>query len=126
VLILRYIFNKRQNKDQNTLLNMVPLLDIIPLNVLNRSYRSKNRSTSSATIIVIKIAKYLKNFIYLLVITRIALATSLVLILVGGKPIIKSIINSNIGPYRIGSTNNSLYRRYLGIYTLWYVLYLNI
>jgi len=118
VLILYRIFNKRQNEDQNALLNTVPLLDIIPLGVPNRSHRSKNRSTSSAAIIVIKIAKYPKNFIYLLIITRIALATSPVFVLVGGKPIIKSIINSNIGPYRIGSTNNSLYRRYLGIYTL--------
>jgi hypothetical protein len=94
--------------------------------VLNKSYCSKNRSASSAAVIVIMTAKYPKNFVYLLTITRIALATSLVLILVGGKPIIKSIINSNIGPYRIGSTNNSLYRRYLDIYTLWYVLHLNI
>ena len=84
----------------------------------NKSHRSKNRSTSSATVIVIIIVKYPKNFIYLLTITRIALATSLVLILVGGKPIIKSIINSNIGPYGIGSINNSPYRRYLDIYTL--------
>ena len=97
---------------------MVPLLDIIPLNVLNKSYRSKNRSASSATIIIIIIVKYPRNFIYLLIITKIVLATSLVLILVGGKPIIKSIINSNIGPYRIGSTNNSLYRRCLDIYIL--------
>jgi hypothetical protein len=97
---------------------MVPLLDIIPLSVLNKSYRSKNRSTSSTTVIVIITVKYPKNFIYLLTITRIVLATSLVLILVGGKPIIKSIVNSNIGPYRIGSTNNLLYRRYLDIYTL--------
>jgi len=89
---------------------MVPLLDIIPLNVLNKSYRSKNRSTSSTTVIVIITVKYPKNFIYLLTITNIALVTSLVLILVGSKPIIKSIINSNIGPYRIGSINNSLYR----------------
>ena len=44
----------------------------------------------------------------------IALVTSLVLILIGGKP----IINSNIGPYRIGSTNNLPYRRCLDIYTL--------
>ena len=44
-------------------------------------------------------------------ITRIALVTSPILILVGGKPIIKSNINSNIGPYGIDSTNNSLYRR---------------
>jgi len=97
---------------------MVPLLDIIPLNVLNKSHRFKNRSTSSAAIIIIIIAKYPKNFIYLLTITKIVLATSLVLILVRGKPIIKSIINSNIGPYRIGSTNNLLYRQYLDIYTL--------
>ena len=85
---------------------MVPLLDIIPLNMLNKSHYFKNRSTSSTTIIIIIIAKYPKNFIYLLTITRIVLATSLVLILVGGKPIIKSIINFNIGPYGIGSTNN--------------------
>jgi len=87
---------------------MVPLLDTIPLNVLNKSHRSKNRSASSAAIIIIITAKYPKNFIYLSTITRIALATSPILILVGGKPIIKSIINSNIGPYGIGSTNNSL------------------
>jgi NAD/NADP transhydrogenase beta subunit len=86
--------------------------------MLNKSYRSKNRSASSTAVIIIIIVKYPKNFIYLLIITRIALVTSLVLILVGGKPIIKSIINSNIGPYRIGSTNNSPYRQYLDIYTL--------
>ena len=86
--------------------------------MLNKSHRSKNRSASSTIIIIIIIAKYPKNFIYLLTITRIALVTSLVLILVGGKPIIKSIINSNIGPYRIGSTNNLLYRQYLDIYIL--------
>jgi hypothetical protein len=91
---------------------------MIPLGVLNKSHRSKNRSASSTTVIIVIIVKYPKNFIYLLIITRIALATSPVLILVGGKPIIKSIINSNIGPYRIGSTNNSLYRRCLDIYTL--------
>ena len=51
-------------------------------------------------------------------ITKIALVTSLVFILVGGKPIIKSIVNSNIGPYGIGSTNNLPYRRCLDIYTL--------
>jgi len=96
----------------------MPLLDIIPLSVPNKSHRSKNRSASSATIIIIIIAKYLKNFIYLLTITKIVLATSPVLILVGGKPIIKSIVNSNIGPYGIGSTNNSPYRRYLDIYIL--------
>jgi hypothetical protein len=79
---------------------------MIPLSILNKSHYSKNRSASSTTIIVIIIVKYPKNFIYLLTITRIVLVTSLVLILVGGKPIIKSIINSNIGPYRIGSTNN--------------------
>jgi len=97
---------------------MVPLLDIIPLSVLNKSYCFKNRSASSAAVIIIIIAKYPKNFVYLLMITRIALATSPVLILVGGKPIIKSIINSNMGPYKIGSTNNSLYRQCLDIYTL--------
>ena len=97
---------------------MVPLLDIIPLSIPNKSYCFKNRSTSSATIIVIITVKYPKNFVYLLIITRIVLATSLVLILVGGKPIIKSIINSNMGPYGIGSTNNLLYRRCLDIYTL--------
>ena len=86
--------------------------------MLNKSYRSKNRSTSSTTIIVIIIVKYPKNFLYLLIITKIVLVTSLALILVGGKPIIKSIINSNIGPYRIGSTNNSLYRQCLDIYIL--------
>ena len=86
--------------------------------MLNKSYYSKNRSTSSTTIIVIIIVKYPKNFIYLLTITRIALVTSLALILARGKPIIKYIINSNIGPYRIESTNNSLYRQYLDIYTL--------
>ena len=90
------------------LLNTVPLLDTIPLSVLNKSHRSKNRSASSATMIVIIIAKYPKNFIYLLIITRIALVISSILILVGGKPIIKSIINSNIGPCGIGSTNKLL------------------
>jgi len=97
---------------------MVPLLDTIPLSVLNKSYRSKNRSASVATIIIIIIVKYFKNFIYLLIITKIALVTSLVLILVGGKPIIKSIVNFNIGPCGIGSTNNLLYRQYLNIYIL--------
>jgi len=87
---------------------MVPLLDIIPLSVLNKSHRFKNRSASSAAIIVIIIVKYPKNFVYLLIITRIALVTFSILILVGGKPIIRSIINFNIGPYRIGSTNNLL------------------
>jgi len=97
---------------------MVPLLDIIPLSVPNKSYCSKNKSASSTTVIVIIIVKYSKNFIYLLTITRIVLVTSPVLILVGGKPIIKSIINSNIGPCGIGSTNNSPYRQCLDIYTL--------
>ena len=97
---------------------MVPLLDIIPLNMLNKSYYSKNRSASSAAVIIIITVKYPKNFIYLLTITRIVLATFLVLILVRGKPIIKSIINSNIGPCKIGSTNNLLYRQCLDIYTL--------
>ena len=78
--------------------------------MLNKSHYSKNKSTSFAAVIVIIIAKYFKNFVYLLTIIKIALATSLVLILAGGKPIIKSIINSNIGPYRIKSTNNLPYR----------------
>jgi NAD/NADP transhydrogenase beta subunit len=86
--------------------------------MLNKSHYSKNRSTISATVIIIITAKYSKNFIYLLIITRIALITSLVLILAGGKPIIKSIINSNIGPCGIGSTNNLLYRQCLDICTL--------
>ena len=94
--------------------------------MLNKSHYSKNRSANSAAVIIIITAKYPKHFIYLLTITKIVLVTSLVFILVGGKPIIKSIINSNMGPYRIGSTNNWLYRRCLDIYTLWHVLYLNI
>ena len=89
---------------------MVLLSNTIPLNILNESHHSKNRSASSATVIVVITVKYFKNFIYLLIIIRIVLAISLVLILVGGKPVIKSIINSNIGPYGIGSTNNLLYR----------------
>ena len=97
---------------------MVPLLDIIPLGVPNKSYYSKNRSTSSTTIIIVITAKYPKNFIYLLTITRIVLVTSPILILAGGKPIIKSIINSNIGPCGIGSTNNSPYKQCLDICTL--------
>jgi len=99
---------------------------MIPLSVLNKSYYFKNRSASSAAVIIIIIVKYPKNFIYLLTITKMALATSLVLILVGGKPIIKSIINSNIGPYGIGSTNNLPYRRYLDTYILCHILHLNI
>jgi hypothetical protein len=59
-------------------------------------------------------------------ITKIVLETSPVLILVGGKPVIKSIINSNMGLYGIGSTNNLLYKQCLNIYTLWHILYLNI
>ena len=74
--------------------------------MLNKSHCSKNKSANSAAIIVIITVKYPKNFVYLLTITKIALATSPVLVLVGGKPIIKSIINFNIGPYGIGSTNN--------------------
>ena len=97
---------------------IVPLLDIIPLNMLNKSHYSKNRSASFTAVIVIIIVKYPKNFVYLLTITRIALATSPVLILVRGKPVIKSIINSNMGPYGIESTNNLPYRRCLNIYTL--------
>ena len=89
---------------------MVFLFNIIPLNILNKSYYSKNRSVSFAAIIIIIIVKYPKNFIYLLIITKIVLATSLVFILVRGKPIIKSIINFNMGPYRIENTNNLLYR----------------
>ena len=86
------------------------MLDTIPLNMLNKSYYSKNRSTSSVTIIIIIITvKYPKNFIYLLIIIKIVLATSLVLILAGGKPIIKSIINLNIDRYGIGNINDLLY-----------------
>ncbi len=91
-------------------MNIAPLLDTIPLSVLNGSYYSKSRSASSITVIIIIRVKYPKNFIYLLIITKIVLATSLILVLVGGKLIIKSIINSNIGPYRIENINNSLYR----------------
>ena len=86
--------------------------------MLNKSHRSKNKSASFIAVIIIITAKYSKNFIYLLIITKIALATSPIFVLVGGKPIIKSIINFNIGPYRIRSTNNSLYRRCLDICTL--------
>jgi hypothetical protein len=100
------------------LLNIVPLLNTIPLSVPNESHYSKNRSASSAAIIIIITVKYLKNFIYLLIIIRIVWVTSLVFILAGGKPVIKSIINSNMGPYGIGSTNNLLYRQCLNIYTL--------
>ena len=89
---------------------MVFLSNTIPLGVLNKSYCSKNKSTSSAAVIVIVTAKYFENFVYLLIITRIVSATSPVLILVGGKPVIKFIINSNISSCGIGSTNNLLYR----------------
>jgi len=71
---------------------MVPLLDIIPLSVLNKSYRSKTRSASFTAVIIIMTAKYPKNFIYLLTISKIALITSLVLILVGGEPIINLLL----------------------------------
>ena len=98
---------------------------MISLSVLNKSHRSKNRSTSFVTIIIIITIKYPKNFIYLLIITKITLTIFPIFILVGGKPIIKSIINFNIGPYGIKNTNNSLYRRCLNIYTLWHILYLN-
>ena len=64
--------------------------------MLNGSYYFKNRSTSFTTVIVILIVKYPKNFICLLTITKIALATSSIYILVGVKPIIKAIINFNI------------------------------
>ena len=98
---------------------MALLSDIIPLGILNKSHRSKNKSASSAAvIIIIIIIKYPKNFIYLLTITKIALVTSLVLILVEGKPIIKFIINSNISLCGIESTNNSPYRQYLDSCTL--------
>ena len=81
---------------------------MIPLDMLNESYCSKNRSASSIAVIIVITAKYPENFIYLLMITRIALATSPVLVLVGGKPIIKSIVNSNMGPCGIRNTNNLL------------------
>jgi hypothetical protein len=102
------------------------LLDIIPLSILNKSHHSKNKSINSAAIIIIIIVKYPKNFIYLLIITKITLTTSLVFILVGSKPIIKFIINFNIGLYGIKSTNNLLYRQCLNIYILWHILYFNI
>ena len=105
---------------------MVLLSNIIPLNILNKSHYFKNRSASFTAVIIIIIVKYSENFIYLLIIIKIVLATSLVLILAGGKPIIKSIINSNIGPYRIKSTNNLLYKQCLNIYILWHILYFNI
>jgi len=60
----------------------------------------------------------LSNKLLLLIITKIAFITSLVLILIGGKPIIKSITNSNMGPYGIESTNTLLYKQCLDIYTL--------
>ena len=84
--------------------------------MLNKSYYSKNKSASFAAVIIIIIVKYFENFIYLLIIIKIVLATSLVLILVEGKLVIKFIINSNIGPCGIGSTNNLLYRQCLNIY----------
>ena len=89
---------------------MVPLSNIIPLNILNKSYYSKNTSAGFTAIIIIITAKYFKNFVYLLIITKIVLAIFLIFILAGGKPIIKSIINSNIDFCGIKSTNNLLYR----------------
>ena len=86
--------------------------------MLNKSYYSKNRSTSFAAVIIIITVKYFKNFAYLLIITKIVLVTFSVLILAGGKPIIKSIVNSNIGPYKIENTNNLLYKQCLNIYIL--------
>ena len=83
---------------------------MILLSVLNKSHYFKNRVTSSATVIIVITVKYFKNFVYLLIITRIVSAIFLVFILVGGKPVIKSIINFNIGSCEIGSTNNLLYR----------------
>ena len=78
--------------------------------MLNKSYYFENRSASSTAVIIIITVKYFKNFVYLLIITKIVLVTSPVLIFTGGKPIIKSIINSNISPCGIKSTNNLLYR----------------
>ena len=94
--------------------------------MLNKSYHFKNRSASFTTVIIIITAKYPKNFVYLLIITRIVVATFPVFILVGGKPVIKSIINSNIGSYGIKNTNNLLYKQCLNIYILWHILYFNI
>ena len=105
---------------------MVPLLNIIPFSVLNKNHYSKNKSVSSIAIIVIIIIKYPKNIIYLLIITKIILIISFIFILVKGKPIIKFIINFNIGFYRIRNTNNSPYKRCLDIYTLWHISHLNI
>ena len=89
-------------------MNIVPLLNIIPFNILNKSHYLKNRSVNFIIITIILMAKYPTNFIYLLIITKIASETSLVFILIGGKPIIKSIINFNIGLCRIKSANNLL------------------
>ena len=100
------------------LLNIVFLSNTIPFNILNKSYYFKNKSASFTDIIIIIIVKYFKNFIYLLIIIKIISATSLILILAGGKPIIKSIINSNISLCRIKNTNNLLYKRCLNIYIL--------
>ena len=125
MLILRRIFNKRQNEDQNALLNTVPLSDTIPLGVPNESHRSKNRSANSAAVIVVVTAKYPENFVYLSTITRIASATSPVLVLAGGKPVIKSIVNSDMGPCGMGSTDNSPYGRCLDICILWHISHLN-
>ena len=74
---------------------------MIPFNILNKNHYLKNRSASSITIIIILIIKYSTNFVYLLTIIKIILITSLVFVLVGSRPIIKSIINFNIGPYKI-------------------------
>ena len=94
--------------------------------MLNKSHYFKNRSVSFTAVIIIIIIKYFKTFVYLLIITKIVLATSLIFILAGDKPVIKSIINSNIGPCGIKSTNNLLYGQCLNIYILWYILYFNI
>ena len=80
---------------------MVLLFNIISFNILNNSLYFKNWSTSFTAVIIIIIVKFLKKFIYLLIIIKIILITSSIFILAGGKPIIKSIINFNIGPYRI-------------------------
>ena len=91
-------------------MNIVSLFNIISLSILNKSHYFKNRSASFAAVIIIIIVKYPKNFIYLLIIIKIVLATSPIFILAGGKPIIKFIVNSDISPYKIESTNNLLYR----------------
>jgi len=86
---------------------MVPLLNIIPFNILNRSHYLRNRSASFITIIIILIIKYFINFINLLMIIKIGLIIFLIFILIKGKSI-KFIVNFNISLYRIESANNLL------------------